>query len=291
MTLWADPSRVVLIGGLSALSVLALLRWTMAWRAPAAACIPCLWVFFLSFTIDDLAGFRYGIWILALLSFVSLREYFTLVDFRLQDRWGIAGAYLSVPFMFWFIQTDWYGMFIVSIPVYAFLAMPFLVALGGRDTDGAVYSIGAIDLGLFLMVYCVGHIGYLALTSVWKAVFLVAGVAVCDLVASLSGPQEERNRSLPRAGLVWGLSAPLTVGLALLLRFAGPEELPLRHSIALGLILPGLVAVGRYTISHIESDLRIARERLVPGRGAVMDSMKSYLYAAPVVFHYVRYYL
>ena len=64
-----------------------------------------------------------------------------------------------------FIQIDWYGMFIISIPVYAFLVIPFLIALGGKQTEGTVFSIGAIDFGLFLLVYCIGHIGYLAFFS------------------------------------------------------------------------------------------------------------------------------
>ena len=75
----------------------------------------------------------------------------------------MVAAYLAIPFMFWFIQTDWYGMFIISIPVYAFLVIPIAITVGGRDAEGSVLSIGALDLGLFLLVYCIGHIGYLAL--------------------------------------------------------------------------------------------------------------------------------
>jgi phosphatidate cytidylyltransferase len=239
------------------------------------------------FTVAEMVSFRIAVWILAPLCFVGLREYFSLLDIRLQDRWGIWGAYLSIPFMIHFIQIDWYGMFIVSIPVYASLAIPFLVALGGEETEGTVFSIGAIDFGLFLLVYCTGHIAYLALFSTGMAIFVLANVAVCDLVAYLLG---KRERS-PRKGnmIHYITSMPATVLIAI--AFTGWTEIPWGHAIILGMLIPILVAVGRYTIVYIESDLGIVRDHLVPGRGRIINSSASSLYAAPIVFHYIRYYL
>ena len=102
------------------------------------------WIYFLSFAVCERVSVTAGIWILALVSFWALREYFSLIHIRLQDRVGILVAYLSIPFMFYFIQIDWYGMFIVSIPVYAYLAIPLFVSLGGRETKGIVLSTGPI---------------------------------------------------------------------------------------------------------------------------------------------------
>ena len=78
-----------------------------------------LWVLFGVLCAAEWVGFGVAIWLLALFSFAALREYFSLVDIRLQDRWGILAAFLSIPFMIVLIQIDWYGFFIVSIPVYA----------------------------------------------------------------------------------------------------------------------------------------------------------------------------
>ena len=49
------------------------------------------WIFFLSFTATEAIAFTVGIWILALVCFRALREYFSLVHIRLQDRLGILG--------------------------------------------------------------------------------------------------------------------------------------------------------------------------------------------------------
>jgi phosphatidate cytidylyltransferase len=216
---------------------------------------------------------------------VALREYFTLIDIRIQDRWGIIGAHLSIPFMIYFISIDWYGMFIISIPVYAFLVIPFLVSLGGRETAGTVFSIGAIDFGLFLLVYCIGHIGYLSLFSTWKAVLLIAAVAVCDFLVHFI-KAGERSVAV-RATIHYFSCAPLTVLLAWGL--SNLTAIPLMHSIILGLMIPALAAIGRYTVAFIEADLGVEKKR--PGRGRMMDSLQSFLYVAPVVFHYIRYFL
>ncbi|MCP4547697.1 MAG: phosphatidate cytidylyltransferase [bacterium] len=237
-----------------------------------------LWAFLVVFAIADHISFTPAVWLMALISFRALREYFSLVDLRLEDRWGMIGAYLSIPFMILLIQIDWYGFFIVSIPVYAFIVIPFLVALGDREGRGSLLSIGAIDFGLFFFVYCLGHIAYLALFSTWLTLLLLLGVVVCNVAISLTA----------RLGRIPGflLATAATVGLSLLLR---PwTTVPFGPSIFVGVLIPVLVHMGEYTVGVLERDLGISSDDLEPGRGHVLDSMKSYLFAAPIVFHYLR---
>lgn len=237
--------------------------------------------------VTEWASAAVGVWVLAWLSFAGLREYLSLVDIRLQDRWGILGAYLSIPFMVYLIAIDWYGLFIISIPVYTFLAIPVLIVLGGPEREGTVLSVGAIDVGLFMMVYCLGHIGYLAQYSVWLVALFAANVALADLVAyilTLRGPSP-----LNRHGIKYLPAIPLTIGVAL--SVSTWTQIPLLHSLILGAMIPILVAIGRYTFIYIEADLRINNEAAAPGRGRLMDSVSSSLYAAPIVFHYIRYFV
>lgn len=245
-----------------------------------------LWTFSLMFAVSEAISFKISIWILALLCFVALREYFTLVDIRLQDRWGILGAYLSIPFMIIFIQLDAYGIFIISIPIYAFLVIPFLITLGGKEIEGTLFSIGVIDFGIFLLVYCIGHIGYLSLFSTWMAVMLILNVAVCDLISILMRKRIKppRHWVLPQ----YFISVPVIVILTLVL--SEWTRIPRLHCIFLGILIPALVAIGRHTIRYIEKDFGIRRDELVPGKGQVLDSLRSFLYTAPIVFHYIRYF-
>jgi len=236
--------------------------------------------------VSEWVSFTVAVWMLAFFSFLALREYFSLVDIRLQDRWGILGAYVSIPFMTYLIQVHWYGMFIISIPVYTFLVVPLLIALGGTNTKGTVFSIGAIDFGLFLFVYCVGHIAYLALFSTWMAALLVVGVALCDLVGR--SPLLKGSVGLKGTLFRYLLSAPLTVAMSVGL--STWTTLAVNHSVGLGLLLPALVLAGNFAIAAIESDLGIAEDRLVPGTGQIIHGVKSFLFAAPVVFHYIRFF-
>ncbi len=282
----ADWSNLVPPIILCLLSVILLTARLSRGRLTLPGSLDYLWAFFLVFTIAARVSFALSVWLLAIISFRALREYLSLVDLRLEDRWGILGAYLSIPFMFYLIQINWYGFFIVSIPVYTFLIVPFLVMLGGRSSRGCVLSIGAIDFGLFLLVYCVGHIGYLLWYSIWKAIFLVVAVAVCDCVARYCGRRGDWLRGYL---LAYVLAAPVVLGLGyLLMTWTG---IPRLHTVILSLMLPVLVLMGRFTISGIENDLGIAGDRLTPGRGEVLDSLQSYLFTAPVVFHYLRWFL
>lgn len=284
--MFSQASQIVLAGFFLGLSLLALLGARLRLPAPVRIYLPYLWLFFLAFTLADLVTVKIWIWALAVLSFLALREYFTLVDLRIQDRWGILAAYLAIPFMFYYLRSDWYGMFIISVPVWAFLAIPFAVALGGK-AEGAVFSVGVIELGLFLLVYCIGHVGYLTFYSTWMAIFLVSGVAICDLLAFVL---KSRDKPPLQGGLLQVLiPGPLIAILGFaLVPWSG---IPVTHSVILAFLIPALVAIGSFTMDCLEADMGIDRNRLSAGRGAVLNSLKSYLYTAPVVFHYLRFFL
>jgi phosphatidate cytidylyltransferase len=245
------------------------------------------WLFFLTFVFSELISYAVSVWILALISFWAIREYFSLINIRLQDRLALVGAYLSIPFMYYFIQTEWYGMFIVSIPVYAFLAIPILVVWGGRESEGTVFSIGAIDFGLFLFVFCIGHVGYLLSYSVWMAALLILNVLVCDLAIYLVRHRTERTA----VKIIFSWLAPIPVVLALSLALSPWTEIPPLHSVMLALMTPVLVQMGHHAGRFVEADLGIQEDLLVPGRGQILDNLQSLFYAAPVMFHYIRYFL
>ncbi len=280
-------SQQLLLGLLVVVSGLAGGRRLLPLPPPVSAYLPYFWAFLLALTLGEMVTPRLGIWVLAALSFLALREYLTLVDLRIQDRWGILAAYLSVPFLFYYVFADWYGMFAISIPVYAFLVIPFLVALGSDQARGSVFSVGVLDLGLFLLVYCIGHVAYLSAYSTWMALFLVGSVAICDLSSYLL---RARDRGLA-GSLLLQLLAPGPLVVALGLALESWSGIPWRHSVALGFLIPVLVAIGCFTIDHLKEDLGIEPGRLKPGRGEILNVLKSYLYAAPVVFHYLRYVL
>ena len=280
-------SAMIVLAIALGLSVVQGVRIVLGRHWPFGSYLGFIWAFFMAFATSELWFFRAGNWVVAIISFLALREYFSMVEIRLQDRLAVLGAYASIPFMFHFVTLGWYGMFIISIPVYSFLAIPLLVTLGGREKEGTVFSIGVIDFGLFLFVYCMGHISYLMSYSVWMAAMLILNVAVCDVVSRLL-----RGQGRPiwaTAALRYFLPLPVTLPLAVLL--SPWTTIPARHSAVLGALIPLLALMGRRTGNYVEADLGVAEETVGPGRGQILDSLKSLLLAAPVVFHYIRYFL
>ena len=239
------------------------------------------WIFLLVCVITDFFSFTPAVWLMAIVSFRALREYFSLVDLRLEDRWGVLGAYLSIPFMIYLIQIDWYGFFIVSIPVYAFIVIPFLVTLGDSRGHGSLLSIGAIDFGLFFFVYCLGHVAYLALYSTWLVVLLLLAVAACNVANAITA----------KRGMIPGLLLSCLLALALTLGLRPMTQMPLWPAACLGILIPVLVRMGDHTVGVLERDLGIDAGDLEPGCGRVLDSLKSVLFTAPIVFHFLRWFL
>ncbi len=261
--------------------------WALTHRdRPAVPWLRYLWTFLVVLNVAAWWSFVVALWLLALFSFRTLREFFSLVDIRLEDRWGILGAYLSIPFMTYLIQIDWYGFFIVSIPVYAFIIVPFLVVLGGREAKGTVFSIGTIDFGLFLFVYCMGHIAYLLRFRVSWAALLLGSVALAEAVETII--HGRRGMTVRSAATFLAIAIPLTVVLAFAL--SGYTQFPIGHVIGIGVLIPVLVLAGNYTVTAVERDLGVAPDALAPGRGQVIHGTRAFLFAAPIVFHYIRYF-
>ncbi len=242
--------------------------------------IQILWIFFLVLTISEWVSFTIALWILAFLSFYVLREFISLVDIRLEDRLGILISYLTIPFMFYLIQIEWYGLFIISIPVCSFLLMPFFVALG-RNSKGIVFSVGVLDFGLFFYVFCMGHLGYLILYSERMATLFIVTIAITSFIFNFL---TEKHLSLQVALSVIISSAIYIISV----QWSG---IPTSHSVALGIILPLAAGIGHFTLQKFEKDLGIRSVRLQPGRGKYIKAAGLYLFTAPIAFHYLRWFL
>lgn len=281
------PSSSVLLGLLLGLSAVVVARLAIGRRFSFGGYLIFTWVFVLGIAITDFISFGYGLWIFALVSFLALREYLSLVNIRLQDRLGVLGAYLALPFMYYFIHIDWYGMFIISIPVYAFLAIPLLLTLGGKETTGTVFSIGAIDFGLFLFVYVLGHIAYLMSYAVWMPAVLVLNVAICDIAARILAPRA----SSAMADFLGRVLIPLPATVVLTWLLSAWTQIPQGHSLILGAMIPLLAVMGQRTGDYVKADLGVDDDALLPGQGQILDHLKSYFFTAPIMFHYVRYFL
>ena len=101
------------------------------------------WIMVTIFAIAIILERTAAIVFLAFVSFLALKEYFSLIPTRRADRRAIFWAYLTIPIQFYWVHSHWYGMFIVFIPIWIFLFLPMRMLLSG-ETAGFLRSAGTL---------------------------------------------------------------------------------------------------------------------------------------------------
>ena len=93
------------------------------------------WVMAAVLAISFLLGTAATLLIFAIGSFMALREFLRLTQTRPEDHTALAVAFfLVLPFQYFLIGIQWYGLFAIMIPVYTFLILPIFPAIRQETT-------------------------------------------------------------------------------------------------------------------------------------------------------------
>ncbi|MCM5681794.1 phosphatidate cytidylyltransferase [Schlegelella sp. S2-27] len=249
-------------------------------------------------------AFWLGAWgvigLFALLSAVALREY-TRVSAMPPERIVQVLAYaVALPMQYLLIGIDWYGLYSIFIPVYAFLVLPITAALLGDGTR-FLERAAKTQWGLMICVFCISHVPALMLLDIpgfegrnlLLIAYLVLVVQASDVLQYVWGKLAGRHPVAPRLspsktveGAVGGILSATALGAALhgVTPFTPAEAAALSFAVCLMGFLGGLV------MSAIKRDAG-AKDwgSLIEGHGGVLDRLDSVAFAAPVYFHLVRY--
>ncbi|XZG68950.1 phosphatidate cytidylyltransferase [Chitinibacteraceae bacterium HSL-7] len=242
--------------------------------------------------------------VLAFVSFLAFKEFLTLMPTRRADHMPLLWAYLAIPIQFYWVWVGWYGMFIIFIPVYAFLFLPMRMVLIG-DTQGFLRAASTMHWGLMTTVFSLSHIAYLLVlpndgtgspkgSGPLLVLFLIVLTQLNDVAQYLWGKSFGRMRAVPSvspnktvAGLLGGVAT--TTALAALL---GPVLTPmtLSHSVMAGVLIGITGFVGDVVMSAVKRDIGVKDSGdLLPGHGGILDRLDSLTYTAPLFFHLLRY--
>ena len=96
----------------------------------------------------------------AFVSYIALKEYLSLIPTRRADRRVLLWVYIAVPLQYLWIYMGWYGMFIIFVPVYLFLAIPMRMVMIG-ETKGFLRAAGTIHWGAMVTIFSIGHVAFL----------------------------------------------------------------------------------------------------------------------------------
>ncbi len=235
------------------------------------------------------------------MSLWGLREFFAMMPYRMADRRIYALAFLAVGFQYLWVALDWYGMFIIFVPLYCLLLVAQQVTFL-EQPQGAFATLGRVQLGLLWVVFCLSHAAYLLVLpgggpsseGLGLLCFVVVITELGDVGQYVFGKVFGRTRVLPvvspnktLAGVFGGVL--VSVGLAV---WWGPWLTPLSTGMSAWMgVLIGLGGfVGDAAMSGLKRELGVKdTSAALPGHGGVLDRIDSLLFTAPLFFHVVRY--
>lgn len=243
---------------------------------------------------------RAGVVVLfAVLSFAALREFLTITVKHRGDHYALAAAFFAIlPVHYALIWLDWYGLYSVFIPVYAFLFLPIFSAVRG-DPSNFLVRISETQWALMICVYAASHVPALMFIEIeghpiLLIAFLVFVVQVSDVLQYVFGKLFGKHKIAPTLspaktweGLLGGALSASLLGAALW--WITPFT-PLQAWF-MSLIITMLGFFGGLVMSAIKRDKGVKDwGHLIPGHGGFIDRLDSVVFAAPVFFHLTRYF-
>jgi phosphatidate cytidylyltransferase len=281
-----------------------ILRWVNPhrdWRELSAR-VRSWWIMAVLFFAAVALTPRVSIAFFGFVSFWAMKEYITLLKTRAADHGGLVWIFLSIPVQYYWVAADWYGMFIVFIPVYVFLFLPMRLVMA-KETTGFIASVSQMQWGLMAFVFGLSHLAFLrglpALPGTQASgstlvLFLVFVTEMSDVLQYVWGKTLGRHKVIPAVspnktweGLVGGILSTMLLSLAI--RFLTPFSIP--ETLLVSLIITVAGFCGGAVMSAVKRDFGVKDfGDVIPGHGGVLDRVDSLCYAAPIFFHYVRYF-
>jgi phosphatidate cytidylyltransferase len=260
------------------------------------------WLMVILIGIAFLFGPTGVIVLFAIASFTALREFITLTETRRGDHYALVAAFFVVlPVQYVLIAMDWYGLYSIFIPVYAFLFMPIIAAIRA-DTTRFMERVAVTQWALMLAVFCVSHVPALITLKIPSyegrglllIAFLVIVVQSSDVLQYVWGKLFGKHKIAPTLspsktweGFLGGVGSATVVGA--LLWWVTPFSFLEAGAMALVATLMGFF--GGLVMSAIKRDRGVKDwGAMIEGHGGMLDRLDSVIFAAPVFFHLTRYY-
>lgn len=259
------------------------------------------WIMFIVVGLALLAGKAGVVVLFGFASFVALREYVTIAPTRRGDHWALLLSFFVIlPFQYFLVWIEWYGLFSIFIPVYAFLMLPILTVISG-DTQNYMQRTATIQWGLIITVFCLSHVPALLTLDIpgyqgrnaFLLVFLVLVVQSSDVLQYVWGKLLGRHKVAPELspsktveGLVGGVLSATLLGSALW--WTTPFSPLVAAMISFSITVMGFL--GGLVMSAIKRDRKVKDwGTVIEGHGGMLDRLDSVCFSAPVFFHVVRY--
>lgn len=238
----------------------------------------------------------------AIMSLLALRECVTLTPTRRGDHEALFWCFfVLLPLQYLLVGVQWYGVFAIFIPVFAFLFIPTRMALAG-DSHNFLERTAKIQWSMMIAVYCISYAPALLMLpipgfehqNIKLLLFLMIVVQISDVLQYVFGKLFGKRPIAPRLspnktieGFVGGIASATLVGT--LLYWITPFAPWQAALISLVITLMGFA--GGLCMSAIKRDRGVKDfGAMIEGHGGMMDRIDSLCFSAPIFFHLVRFY-
>jgi phosphatidate cytidylyltransferase len=246
-----------------------------------------------------LLGAAWTILAVGVLSLLCYREYARATGLFREKVISLV-VVLGILMVTFAVLDHWYRLFVALTPFA--IGLIAAVAILRDRPKGYIQRVALGVLGFALFGSCLGHLGYLANDANYRPVLVLVFLAVelNDVFAFVVGKTLGRRKLLPHtspnktvAGAVGALvlTTLLVAGVGAEV-FRGTVLAHPAHLVAFGLLVSLLGQFGDLMLSSIKRDLGLKDlAATIPGHGGLLDRFDSLILVAPVVFHYVNYFV
>ena len=313
MKLRFDAETAILVGGVVVVLIVAsIIGWILSRRphdlksqstiANLNARIRAWWVMVAIFLLAMLSGGLGSVILFGLTSFLALREFVTMTPTKPGDHGTLLWVFFVItPIQYALVAFNWYGLFSIFIPVYAFLFVPLRSVFSG-DCERFLERTATIQWALMVCVYCVSHAPALMTLRIpsfegqnGKLLFyFVLVVQASDVLQYIWGKIFGKHKIAPTVspnktweGFIGGVMTATLLGTALW----WSTPFGVWQAAAMSLLIALMGFVGGLVMSAIKRDRGVKDYgTLIEGHGGVMDRIDSLCFSAPVFFHITRYF-
>jgi phosphatidate cytidylyltransferase len=260
------------------------------------------WVMITVFVSAMLLSRNVSLFFFGMISFLALKEYLSMIPTRRADRRILFWAYLAIPLQYYWVSQEWYGMFIIFIPVYLFLFLPMRMVMVG-DTKHFLRAAGTLHWGMMTMVFSISHLAFLLVLPATEntitggpglVLYLVFLTQFNDVAQYCWGKLFGKHKILPTVspnktwqGFLGGVATTSVLAVLIAPVLTGMDW---NIALAAGLLISIAGFIGDVTISALKRDIGVKDSgSLLPGHGGILDRVDSLTYAAPLFFHFCWY--
>ena len=234
------------------------------------------------------------------LSFFALRELISISkNVRESDRRILIWCYLAVPVQYLLAYKGYNTAFLVFIPVFMFLWIPFMLVING-DTRDISLSMSVLPTQLMFCVFGISHLArLLSLPEIegfhaggrGLLLFLVFITEMNDVLQFTWGKLFGKYKIIPKIspnktweGFVGGIISTSIVGY--FLHFLTPLSGYMAMGVSLIVAITGFV--GDVVVSAVKRDIGIKDTGdTIPGHGGILDRVDSLATTAPIFFYLI----